>query len=275
MPWQFKFEGLWSPWLLLDFEQQTQHTYSLSGKPSVVVFSSSKWSGGFSSHGVRAGLRRVKWNAVRSRKVGLKQTRWGPNLSDVWGKFEQFNPCHSEISLLMQQSMLLTFDNSGSLSYPLLKSSFFFFLRNIFCSAELPKVQNSFRSCRLLDPLGKIFCLWSWFTTCFKEEEKLSVSLGSERWLLMGVWHLCTPRFLIVCCYNSVQCEVSVLQKKEPTKAQIPLKKLHWGCLVFAVSYFSSPGSLPSLTHAIGCLIKEHSAVCLFQSCVNDTTIIL
>lgn len=96
-------EGLWFPWLLLDFEQQTRHAYSLRGKLPVVIFSNSKWSGGFSSKRVRAGLKHIKWSAIGSREAGLKQTCWELihwHVSDVWGKFNSLTlvllryPCY-------------------------------------------------------------------------------------------------------------------------------------------------------------------------------------
>lgn len=75
---------------------------NLPGKPPVVTFADSGWSGGFSSGGLRAGL---KWSATASREVGFKQACWGLIHCQVWGKFEQFNP--SEMSLLSQQDTLL------------------------------------------------------------------------------------------------------------------------------------------------------------------------
>lgn len=108
---------------------------------------------------MRAGLKHIKWSAIGSRETGLTQTCWGLihwHVSGVWGKFEQSDPCSSEISLLLQQGVLLA-DNSGSLSF--LTPEILIFWRNIFCLADLPKLRNSFRSCRFPDPLGKVFCL--------------------------------------------------------------------------------------------------------------------
>lgn len=105
-----------------------------------------------------AGLKH-KWSAIGIREVGLTQTCWGLlywHVSGVWGKFKQSDPCSSEISLLLQQGMLLT-DNGGSLFF--LTPAKLIFWKNISSLAGLPKLQNSFRSCVFPDPLGKVFCL--------------------------------------------------------------------------------------------------------------------
>lgn len=139
--------GLWSPGLLLDFEQQTcpaatcqeNHLWShLQTVDDLEVSAVEGWGQAWSGVPLQAG----KWDLSRPAE-GWFTVRCGASLNS--STLLKCPCCHSRTHCS---------SNSGLLSF--LTPEIFIFWRNIFCLADILKLQNSFRSCRFPNSLEKL-----------------------------------------------------------------------------------------------------------------------
>lgn len=199
--------GLWSPGLLLDFEQQTcpaatcqeNHLWShLQTVDDLEVSAVEGWGQAWSGVLLQAG----KWDLSRPAE-GWFTVRCEASLNS--STLLKCPCCHSRTHCS---------SNSGLLSF--LTPEIFIFWRNIFCLADILKLQNSFRSCRFPNSLEKLSAFPDLLLV--SRREKGSVWGWEERGdTSCFFWCLWTLRFLRVFCHGSIQCKGNKL-----TKAQIP-----------------------------------------------------